>query len=393
MNAPAPHHHAAGIAGGSPLYQVSAEHVAALVALGVLAVFGAWLIRRGRLPTLAPIGWLLVALLAASAAIHAGLAIGHDDRGALIRVLFLGDAVLLAVVARRVLRGRSGGPLGVGVLVGSIVAYWLCALTGEPPDQLGVATKLGEILALAIVVRPAPSRRWRIARSAAGSFAIALLVLGTAVSSWVGAFRVSADTSEDVVGHHVRVGGVAPPGTVLPAVPPRDPTPVERAAAEQLVLTTRSALARYADPKVAATDGYRVAGLAGIDFHASNPAYEKDGRVLDPAHPETLVYAVAPDGRPVLLGAMFQMPNIRQPGPTIGGSLTVWHAHEQVCFSLTPPGLTGLLSPLGACPIGSIDVPLTPEMIHIWIVPGAPQPFGDLDQAWRRAYLSRFGRG
>jgi hypothetical protein len=26
-------------------------------------------------------------------------------------------------------------------------------------------------------------------------------------------------------------------------------------------------------------------------------------------------------------------------------------------------------------------------MIHVWIVPGAPQPFGDLDEAWRRNYL------
>jgi hypothetical protein len=28
-------------------------------------------------------------------------------------------------------------------------------------------------------------------------------------------------------------------------------------------------------------------------------------------------------------------------------------------------------------------------MIHIWIVPGAPEPFGDLDDAWKRAYLAR----
>jgi hypothetical protein len=378
-----PHEHAAAAAGGSPLYQINAEHVAALVALGILVV--GFLLRRRPLPVLAPIDRLLVALLAGSAAVHVGLAIGHDDHGAAIRVAFVADAVLLALVARRVLRGSAAGRLAVIVLVGSIGAYWVSALGGEPPDQLGLATKLGEILALAIVVRPAPGRRW--ARSLAGSVAIALLVLGTAASSWFGAFRASAHTHESVAGHHVHAGGIAPPGTRLPAVPPRDPTPVERAAAAQLVLAARSALARYADPKVAAADGYRVDGLAGMDFHAANPAYEKDGRVLDPARPETLVYAVAPDGRPVLMGAMFLMPDIRQPGPTIGGPLTVWHAHEHVCISLTPPALTGLLSPLGMCPVGSIDVPLTAEMIHIWIVPGAPEPFGDLDEGWKRAYL------
>lgn len=380
MNVPHVHAHASG---GSPLYQVADEHLAAAIALGVLLI-GAWLLRRRGAPTLAPIERLLFGLLAGSAAIHAGLAVGHEHGGG-IRLLFVVDAALLGLIARRVIAGSRPGRLGAVVLLGSVVAYWLSTLGGESPDQVGLATKLDEILALAIVIRPGSGRR--SIRSIAGSFAIALLVVGTAASSWIGAFRASAAEPGAVAGHHVHSGGVPPPGTILPAVPERDPTPAERAAAASLVLATRAALARYADPALAAADGYHVKGLAGIDFHASNPANENDDRVLDPAHPETLVYAVAPDGRPVLLGAMFLMPKIGQPGPTIGGPLTVWHAHQHVCFSLTPPGLAGLLSPLGGCPIGSIDVPLTAEMIHIWIVPGAPQPFGDLDDAWKRAYL------
>ncbi|MEO8632761.1 MAG: hypothetical protein ABI466_05330, partial [Chloroflexota bacterium] len=242
-------------------------------------------------------------------------------------------------------------------------------------------------LALAIVVRSSPSARVQRLRSVAGGVAVGVLVIGTATSSWVGAFRASAAEPGAVAGHHVHGGSVPPPGTILPVVPDRDPTPAERAAAADLVSATRIALARYADPAAAAADGYRVNGLTGIDFHASNPAHEQDDRVLDPARPETLVYAVAPDGRPVLMGALFQMPKIGAPGPTIGGPLTVWHAHEHVCLSLAPLGLAGLLSPFGTCPLGSIDLTLTAEMIHIWIVPGAPEPFGDLDDAWKRAYL------
>jgi hypothetical protein len=366
---------------------MSADHIAGVLALVALPVVF-WLVRRRGTPALAPVEWLLVALLAASAALHAGLALANGDHGAGIRVLFLIDAACLGVIARRVLRGSGVGRLGVAVLVGSIVAYWGSAVAGESPDQIGLATKLGEILALAIVVQQGASRppRSRM-RGLARGLALVLLVVGTAASSWIGAFKASADGPGAVAGHHAHAGGVAAPGTVLPAIPARSATPGEIAAAEQLVSTARTALARYADPAVAAADGFQVAGMHGIDFHASNPGYEHDGRVLDPAHPETLVYGVAPDGRPVLLGAMFLMPAIGESGPTVGGPLTVWHAHEHVCLQLTPPGLAGLLSPLGTCPIGTFDLPLTAQMIHIWIVPGAPDPIGDLDDAWKRAYL------
>jgi hypothetical protein len=375
-----------GAVGGSPLYQISPEHVVALGALISFLVVGAWLIGRGRFSQLAAADQLLVLLLAASAAVHAGLVVG-DAHGGGTRLLFLVDAVLLAYVARRVARGSSSGRLGILVLVGSIGAYWISAFGGDPSDQLGSVIKLIEIAALAIVLRPSVDERRRRLRSFAGSAAVVLLVVATSASSWVGAFRASAAEPGEVAGHHVHGGSVPPPGTVMPAVPDRGATPEEIAAAERLLLDTRLALAKYADPAVAAADGYNVDGLSGIDFHAANPAYEKDGRVLDPARPETLVYAVAPDGRPVLMGALFQMPEFSQPGPTIGGPLTVWHAHEHVCVSLMPLALAGLLSPLGMCPLGSIDLPLTAQMIHIWVVPGAPQPFGDLDDAWKRGYL------
>lgn len=368
---------------GSPLYQVSPEHAAAVVALVLFAV--AALIFRRRVSGLAPMDRLLLGLLAASAAIHIGLAVGHVGYGGGTRLAFLADAVLLALIARRVARGPSAGKLGVLVLVGSILAYWASALGGEPPDQLGLATKLAEILALAIIVRPRPGGSWP--RAAFADAAVALLVVGTAASSWIGAFRASAATHTEVAGHHVHAGSIAPPGSLIPIVEDREPTAEELRAANGLLLTTRVALARYSDPRAAAADGYKVDGLSGLDFHAPNPEFEKDGRVLDPARPETLVYAVAPDGRPVLMGALFQMQELRQPGPMIGGPLTVWHAHEHICVSLLPLTLTGLLSPLGGCPLGSIDIPMTAEMIHIWIVPGAPQPYGDLSDDWKRGYL------
>ncbi len=133
-----------------------------------------------------------------------------------------------------------------------------------------------------------------------------------------------------------------------------------------------------------------VDDLARRGYHADNPDYKNDGRVLDPAAPETLVFAAGPDG-PVLVGAMFQMDEIGASGPAPGGPLTVWHAHDHVCFALTPPSLAGLTGPFGTCPIGSITLPVTNEMIHVWTLPGAPEPFGDLDDEWLAEYLAALG--
>lgn len=370
--------HPATEGGGSVLYRLSPDHTAAVLAL-VLFIGALWLMRH-RLPVLAPVDALLAALAAASAAVHLGLAIGHTDHGAGLRLLFLLDAAALAAVARSVLRGAGAGRLGVLVVAVSVIAYWGAAVGGESPDQLAVATKLGEILALAIIVRPPLGAGVR--RTLVANGAIVLLVLLTGVASWVGAFGAAGAN-----GVHVHADGAVTPGTVLPAVASRAPTEAERRAAEQLVLATRDAIEKYRDLAVAAAAGYHVDGIHGVDFHATNPVYETDGRVFDPERPETLVYAATDDGRPILLGAMFQMPDLATSGPTIGGPLTVWHGHEQICFGLLPISLTGVLSPFGMCPIGSIDVPRTPQMIHVWIVPNAPEAIGDLDEAWRREYV------
>ena len=65
--------------------------------------------------------------------------------------------------------------------------------------------------------------------------------------------------------------------------------------------------------------GYAVDGMRGNSFHADNPAFKNDDVYFDPERPETLVYAVADSGEPVLLGAMFQMDGIGQPGPASAG--------------------------------------------------------------------------
>ena len=103
--------------------------------------------------------------------------------------------------------------------------------------------------------------------------------------------------------------------------------------------------------------------------------------------PRTLIYAQGPTG-PVLLGAMSEMPDGSTPGPDLGGPLATWHAHEHICFGLLPTGMTGLLSPLGGCPVGSVDITRTPQMIHVWVADGTPVHWGELDDTWKAEYVA-----
>ena len=53
--------HVIGAAGGSPLYQIGADHLAGVIALLVLPI-GALVLRRRGTPDLTPIQWLLAAI-------------------------------------------------------------------------------------------------------------------------------------------------------------------------------------------------------------------------------------------------------------------------------------------------------------------------------------------
>ena len=384
------HTNAVAALSGNPMYDMAVGHGMAVAAVALLPVV-AWIARALSGPRLAqltsgydllrPLHRFAFWLLAIASVAHLGLALGHGGPG--LRILFLLDAILLAETARRLAVGRRWRPLAAVVLLGSIAGYWAAVLGGEPPDQVGLSTKLVEITALAIVLRPRGARH-RLRGWGASGATIGLVVV-TASIAWIGAFAVAGGVQGHA--HDHGAGAVPGPGTLLHVSMVHEATVAETQAATELHRATVAGLARYADPAVAAADGYDVAGIAGLDFHASNAGYEHDGLVLDPSRPETLVYAKGPAG-PVLLGAMFQMPRFGEPGPAVGGPLTVWHGHEQICISIVPPGLTGIVSPLGGCPVGSVALPRTVEMMHVWTVPGAPQPFGDLDDAWRRAYVS-----
>jgi hypothetical protein len=85
---------------------------------------------------------------------------------------------------------------------------------------------------------------------------------------------------------------------------------------------------------------------------------------LDPAHPDTLIYADLP-GRPLrLVGVMISMPRGSRGsrGPAVGGPITRWHDHL-VCVAGRARGLAP--RPDGSCPAGA-RLGVGSEMMHVW---------------------------
>jgi hypothetical protein len=105
----------------------------------------------------------------------------------------------------------------------------------------------------------------------------------------------------------------------------------QRAVADKLLSDVRATLTAYADVDKAVAAGYRAPRKPrGPLAHYLNVSYARDGKVLDPQHPEGLVYFTGGKGKPVLLGAFFVAPK-GAAVPSDAGDLVVWHTHNPSC--------------------------------------------------------------
>ena len=375
---------------GSQLYDLMPEHLPALWAMGLVVMVGTSLVRWGRGPRIEAFRRLplrvraIAALLLMSGAAHAGLA-GVSTGG--WRVLFAASAAMAAIVALRIVDGKTWRWWTGLLLAGSLVGYWIELIGGHPADQIGITVKAIEVFAMYLVLSPTPTYRRRFRQAAATTGLVVISILN-ATAVWAGAFG-SAPGDTNLLDHHSH--GSISPGMVMNAGGATEISVAQQAEADQLWAATAAFTDRYRDLSVAAADGYRVDGVAGNDFHAGNPEYQNDGLMLDPTRPENLIYGMGPNG-PVLLGVMFETEGLRSDPPLTGGAALDWHRHEQVCFALTPSGLAGLVDPFGNCAAGSLAIPTTNSMMHVWTLEGAPTKFGDLDEAWKQDYLDNLER-
>lgn len=226
-------------------------------------------------------------------------------------------------------------------------------VTGLALTALGVSASLAMTLG-----RP---RRLRVP-IAAGAFAVVLVVGGlgawASVSTDEHAHPAMADEEGAAMPEH---GHGSDEADVLAA------TPRQRAAAQALLDDTTAATSGYRDPAIAEEAGYRF-GMVEMEekliYHVPNPLYRRDGRILDPEHPESLLYARNPaEDSLVLVGVVFRMEEVGVPGLAVGGPITVWHNHTHCMDPTTHAEVSKPMK--GSCPDGT--VPHTGvDMMHVW---------------------------
>jgi len=200
--------------------------------------------------------------------------------------------------------------------------------------------------------------------------ALALIVVSGDIAGWAASVQFSGSTATTATSHNHNA-----------TAPARQPTAAELAAAAKLVADTKAAVSRYVDLKIAIASGYQP--LEPPDFqivHYVNPSYMTDADILRPDHVQSLIYYNGKQG-PMLIGAMYIMPRRGMPGPEVGGPLTVWHQHSNICFDNTTgmavafahSGFFDNNDKSGSCPRGSTNK-TTPLMLHVWLIdnPGGP---------------------
>ena len=348
------------------MYDLAPGHAIGLIGGLIALPIAMFAVGRSRPHRQAPTTVQIAAvLMAVSGGIHLALIPHHLNTDPLTSVLFLFNGAAFFALAAAV--SWRWWRVGSGLLIVVTVLGYLfyIAMRRESPDQVGIITKVIELVALGMILVPVRGirarRAWRWTLLGAGLPVLA--VLTTSVVWFVDLAYPNA--------RHVHAGAVLQSTNLVP-------TAEQQAAASRLYEDTAAAIEPYRDWHKAWAAGFRPNGSTTLpSTHWMNSANVQAGYVMDPRHPQGLVYANSHHG-PILLGAMFQMQRIGEFGPDPGGPLTAWHQHQNICF--TPFGFEfSLMTPYSQCPLGAIDISASP-MLHVWIVGNPQGPFAvDID--------------
>jgi hypothetical protein len=359
---------------------------------------------------LGEMGWMAVAAGASlgAGAVHASaIGVHSDHRQAalaftILAVLQLGWGILALARPGRILVAL-GALLNLGALAGFVLAKtsgiaWVDGLEEAEAVQTadGLAAGLAVVAVLAAVGHLSGRGRHALHGSALLTGTASLVVAALAVPAMVSAGTHSHSGGHEAGTEHAHDTATSAGGSaeaeVASVVPPKpyDPdlpidlggvegvTPQQQAAAENLLSATIVALPQFADPAAVEGMGFVSIGDGFLGHeHYLNAANMNDGRILDPSRPESLVFDTSVTPKK-LVAAMFML----NPGdtladvPELGGPLTQWHVHDNLCF--TGPRVSGLTDAEGNCAPPSVKGNETP-MIHVWITPHRCGPFAALE--------------
>ena len=345
------------------MFDIAPDHAIGLFG-GLLLLPVALLAIRRRHPQIPGTLQAVSVLMAVAGGVHLGLVWTHRDEG-ITALLFLANGISYVVLSQ-LYTWKWWRPASIALITATLLGYvGYIALGLDSPDQVALATKLMELTTLGLILIPTSGvRRWRVSRWVGMGVAVPMLTVVVVATVWI-------DDLARPDAQHAHAGAVLQQTNEVA-------TADQVAAARNLYNETAAAISPYKDWHAAWAAGYRPGGPPSApSTHWINQRYVDGGYVLDPSHPQGLVYANSKHG-PVLLGAMFQMKNLGQFGPDPGGPLTAWHQHQNICF--TPFGVEfSLMSPTVTCPLGAIDLS-APPMLHVWIVPNPGGQFAiDID--------------
>jgi hypothetical protein len=331
----------------------------------------------------------------AAGTIHAAAIAAHSDHRQAVWAFTAVAVAQLAWGAAALARPRRWlAALGVALAAGAVAGWALAKSSGisfidglddKEPVRFSDALAAGlAVAALAGAALALLARRRVFPKLLTGAAAAAIVA-------------VAAPGTVSAVDHPHDDGHTLPDGTVQVAavVPPRpyDPnlpidlggvpgvTPEQQARAENLLSSTVLLLPRWQDPEYALANGFFSIGdgVTGTE-HFLNREFMDDDVMLDPTRPESLVYDVdTATGERTLSAAMY----MTTPGttladvPDIGGALTQWHIHNNLCFNAQGQ-VGGLVSAEGGCDNGLVRGEERP-MIHVWIRRHPCGPFAALE--------------
>ena len=338
----------------------------------------------------------------AAGAVHAAAIGTHAEHRSAVWTFTVLAALQLGWGALALARRGRIVALAGALVNGAAVAGWIVAKTSgigfvdgldhsEPIQRAdGIAAALGAV-AVVLALRALAGTYLRRSSTVGPRFTMASAVLAVALASTgmvsAGAHQhVGGDDGHDHGGDggEVHQAAVVPPKPYHPDLPidlggVEGVTPQQQAKAENLVAMTVERLPQWADPAYAESKGFRSIGdgFTGHE-HYMNSEFMLDDEILNPDKPESLVYDTSVTPKK-LVSAMYML----RPGqtldevPELGGKLTQWHVHDDLCF--TPTGrVAGTRQAGGPCPDGLVPAGETP-MIHVWITPHRCGPFAALE--------------